>query len=69
VYYIDRHFPPGQRTTGQAYMTMTATAGSVVGSVVGGIVLDAAGVPSMLLAGALIAVAGAVSIAAGADRR
>ena len=68
VYYIDRHFPPGQRTTGQAYMTMTATAGSVVGSVVGGIVLDAAGVPSMLLVGELIAVACAVSIAAGADR-
>lgn len=69
VYYINRHFPAAQRVTGQAYMTMTATAGSVIGSVAGGIVLDAAGVPTMLLLGAVIATAGAVCMTFGADRR
>lgn len=68
VYYIDRHFPRGQRVTGQAYMTMTATGGSVIGSVVGGLVLDAAGVPMMLLVGTVIGALGAACMAAGADR-
>lgn len=68
VYYIDRHFPPGQRVTGQAYMTMTATGGSVIGSVLGGLVLDAAGVPEMLLVGTALGAIGAACMAAGADR-
>ncbi|NHB84559.1 MFS transporter [Tessaracoccus sp. HDW20] len=68
VYYINRHFPPHQRVTGQAFMTMTATGGSVVGSVAGGIVLDVSGVPLMLLVGLVAATLGAVFMAIGADR-
>ena len=68
VYYIDRHFPVQQRVTGQAFMTMTATGGSVIGSVFGGIVLDHYGMPTMLMLGAAFAVVGAVAMAVGADR-
>ncbi|AQP48120.1 hypothetical protein BW730_12070 [Tessaracoccus aquimaris] len=68
VYYVNRHFPPSQRVTGQAYMTMTATAGSVIGSVVGGVVLDVAGVPTMLLLGAVFGVLGAGCMAVGSNR-
>jgi len=68
VYYINRHFPAHQRVTGQAFMTMTATGGSVIGSVAGGIVLDVSGVPRMLLVGLVAAALGAVFMAGGADR-
>lgn len=68
VYYIDRHFPMAQRVTGQAFMTMTATGGSVIGSVAGGLVLDLGGVPTMLLVGAGFGVLGALCMSLGVDR-
>ena len=68
VYYINRLFPPSERVKGQAYMTMTATAGSVVGSLAGGLVLQSAGVPSLLLLGVGFATVGAALTWAGANR-
>lgn len=69
VFYVNRLFPSAQRVTGQAYMTMTATGGSVLGSVVGGVALDASGVPTMLLIGSGFGAAGAVCMWVGANQR
>jgi PPP family 3-phenylpropionic acid transporter len=69
VYYVNRLFPSAQRVRGQAYMTMTFSAGSVFGALIGGVVLDAAGVPTLLLVGTAVATVGAALVWAGADRR
>ena len=69
VYYVNRLFPAELRVRGQAYMTMTLSAGTVVGALIGGVVLDAAGVPTLLLVGTVVATAGAALVWVGADRR
>lgn len=69
VYYVNRLFPAALRVRGQAYITMTFSAGSVVGALIGGVVLDAAGVPMLLLVGTVAATVGAVFVWFGADRR
>ena len=69
VYYVERLLPAADRIKGQAYMTMTATAGSVVGSLAGGWLLDLSGVPSMLLVGTVIAGLGAVLTLTSAESR
>jgi predicted MFS family arabinose efflux permease len=48
---------------------MTFSAGSVFGALIGGVVLDAAGVPTLLLVGTAVATVGAALVWAGADRR
>lgn len=68
VYYVERLLPAADRIKGQAYMTMTSTAGSVVGSLAGGALLDAAGVSVMLLAATVIAGVGAVLTLFSAER-
>ncbi|HJE51113.1 MAG TPA: MFS transporter [Tessaracoccus flavescens] len=60
IYYVNQLMPPGDRVKGQAYMTMTNTLGTVVGSISGGILLDVAGVPTMLLVGTVVAAVGAI---------
>ena len=68
IYYVNALMAPQDRVKGQAYMTMTHTLGTVVGSLAGGFLLDAAGVPTMLLVGTVIATAGAVFMIASAER-
>lgn len=68
VYYVNRLMAPTDRVKGQAYMTMTSTLGSVIGSLTGGMLIDAAGVPTMLLVGAVVAAVGATLTVAGAER-
>ncbi|MFD0866397.1 MFS transporter [Tessaracoccus lubricantis] len=60
VYYVERILPARDRTRGQAFMTMTSSGGSVLGSLTAGVLLDATSVPAMLLVGTLIAAVGAV---------
>lgn len=60
IYYVNKLMPPQDRVKGQAYMTMTHTLGTVIGSLSGGFILDAAGVPTMLLFGTAVATVGAV---------
>ncbi len=69
VYYVERLLPARDRIKGQAYMTMTSTVGSVVGSLAGGVLLDVSGVSLMLLVGTLIAGVGAVLTLVGAESR
>ncbi len=58
VYYTNSLIRPSDRVKGQAYMTATNTIGSVFGSALGGILLDAAGVPMMIFVAFAAGVAG-----------
>ena len=49
VYYINNLMPANDKIKGQAYMTTTITLGGVIGSLLGGTLIDALSVPSMLL--------------------
>ena len=69
VYYVERLLPAGDRIKGQAYMTMTSTVGSVVGSLLGGVLLDLSGVSMMLLVGTIVAGVGTVLTVTSAESR
>lgn len=69
VYYVDRLLPAAERVRGQAYMTLTLTLGSVFAGLIGGPLLDAAGVPALLAAGTAAAVIGVVGVVLGAPAR
>ncbi|MDF1487302.1 MFS transporter [Tessaracoccus caeni] len=69
VYYVNRLLPRALQVRGQSYMTMTISAGSVLGALVGGWLIDYTGVPTMLLAGTIVATAGAALIWMSAERR
>lgn len=58
VYYVNRLMRPEDRVKGQAFMTVTNTLGSIVGSLLGGVLLDALGMKSLLLAATVVALAG-----------
>ncbi len=69
VYYVDRMLPVAERARGQGMMTLTLTLGNVVAGLAGGVLLDLAGVPALLVAGTVAAVLGAVAVFAGTSRR
>lgn len=69
VYYANRILPRALQVRGQSYMTMTISAGSVIGALLGGWLIDHSGVPTMLLAGTIVATAGAALIWMSAERR
>lgn len=60
VYYVNALMDEQDAIKGQAYMTMTYTLGTVFGSLIGGRLLDIAGVNAMLGAASVIAGIGAV---------
>ena len=59
VYYTEDMVDEKDRTTGQALMAGAIVAGNVVGSSIGGFVLDAFGVKNMLLVNIILGVVGA----------
>ncbi len=65
VYYTERVIPAEDAVKGQSCFAMTATAGSVLGSALGGRLLDVLGVPSLLLLSVFFSAAGAAVMAAG----
>lgn len=67
VYYIDRLLPAAERVRGQALMTLTLTLGTVVSGLGGGVLLDAAGVPALLAAGAAVGSAAVALVVAGTE--
>ncbi len=69
VYYVDRLLPAAERVRGQAFMTLTLTLGNVIAGLGGGVLLDTAGVPALLLAGALAGGAAVVAVVAGTATR
>ena len=62
VYYTNSLIRPKDRAKGQAYMTVTNTIGSVFGSPIGGIILDAYGVRALLFAATLVAFVGTIIV-------
>lgn len=62
VYYSNDRMSSRDKVKGQAMMTTANTLGGVLGSLVGGFVLDRQGVPGMLLAGIGLALFGTLSL-------
>lgn len=58
VYYVNSIMEEQDAIKGQAYITMTYTLGSVVGALLGGALIDAAGVDAMLVFATVSAVIG-----------
>ena len=65
VHYINGVMEEGDAIKGQAYFTMTFTLGSVLGALVGGRMLDAAGVDALLGCICILSAAGTLLAAAG----
>ena len=63
VYYVNEVMEERDKFKGQALMTGTNTLGGMIGSLLGGFLIDHAGVAVMNLAGLIMAVSGAVLIA------
>ena len=60
VYYVDEIVGKKYETTGQAYMAATETVGVVLGSVIGGFLMQGFGIGSVLWGGAIAAFVGMV---------
>ena len=69
VYYIAGIMEPQDAVKGQAFFTMTNTAGAVLASALGGWMLDAHGVTALLVTATVFAGAGAVIMCLGIRRR
>lgn len=68
VYYVNGIMEEEDAIKGQAYMTMTNTCGTVLGALLGGIVLDTWSVGAMLAAGSMCGFAGMLIILFGAEK-
>lgn len=62
VYYVNSIMEEQDAIKGQAYMTMTYTLGCVLGALIGGALIDAAGVNAMLLFAVLSGLVGMVIV-------
>ncbi len=58
VYYVNKLMRPEDKVKGQAFMTVTNTLGSIAGSLLGGLLLDALGVRALLVSATAVAFAG-----------
>lgn len=68
VYYINAVMEPEDAIKGQGYYTMAYTIGTVIGAIIGGRIIDASGIPALLIFGTVCACAGAVMVACFAQR-
>lgn len=68
VYYINSIMEPEDAVKGQGYYSMSYTVGSVLGAVIGGKIIDSAGIPAMLIFGTVCAVLGTLLIAGFAEK-
>ena len=60
VYYVNETMAPRDKFKGQAVMTATNTLGGVIGSLLGGFLLDHSGVSPLLISGFTLSAAGAI---------
>ena len=67
VYYVNDIMEEKDRVKGQAYMAVTNTLGTVIGSLIGGWLIDTFEVPGMLLISTLLGVAGTIIVFATRD--
>lgn len=68
VYYANRLLPAREHVRGQAWMTLAATLGAVASGLVGGVLLDAAGVPMLLGVATAVSAVGTVAVLASTER-
>lgn len=68
VYYVNAIMKEQDAIKGQAYMTMTYTFGSVLGALIGGPLIDIAGVNAMLIFATVSAFAGMLIVVFAAER-
>ena len=68
VYYVNSIMEAEDAIKGQAYITMTYTLGSVIGTFLGGALIDFSGINTMLLFATVSAAIGAVVIFFGAEK-
>lgn len=68
VYYVNMIMEPEDAIKGQAYFTMAYTLGNVLASMLGGVIIDAAGVKTMLIIASAAAALGAVIVSASAEK-
>lgn len=68
VYYVNSIMESEDAIKGQAYITMTYTLGSVLGALLGGTLLDHAGVNAMLITGIIAALVGAILLLFAAEK-
>lgn len=62
VYYVNHTIEEEHRVEGQSYMTLTCAVGAVLGSLIGGWLLDLISVPGMLIFGTSVAAVGTLII-------
>ena len=62
VYYVDSIMGPQDRIKGQSYMIMSYTVGTIIGSLLGGRLIDVCGVNVMLIVGTVAAAVGTVIV-------
>lgn len=60
VFFVNATMSESDKVKGQAIMTGTTTLGGVIGSLVGGVIIDSAGVRTLLWVGLVFAICGAV---------
>ena len=65
VYYAESSMEKGDKMKGQAYMGLALTAGSFIGALSGGFLIQMAGLKQALILGTAFTVAGFMLIAAG----
>ena len=58
VYWANEQMAPQDTVKGQAYMTMSLSIGTIIGSLIGGWLIDSAGVSAMLIASILLSALG-----------
>ena len=68
VYYVNRIMDERDAVKGQAYATMTYSAASVIGPLIGGRLIDALGVNAMLIFGSVCGAIGALLMVAFTER-
>jgi len=69
VYYVNHIMKEKDKVKGQAFMTVTNTVGSIVGSLAGGLLIDYTGVGNMLIISTIIAFIGAIIIFFGVEHK
>lgn len=63
VYYTNQMMKPQDQFKGQAYLTMTITMGGVLGSLLGGFILQYSSVSMMLIVCAIVSAIGTFFVA------
>lgn len=62
VYYVNELMEEHDKIKGQAYMTMTLSMGNILGALIGGWLIDTAGVPGMLTVSVVLSAIGAAVV-------